>query len=160
VVGVDAHAYRETFKDRHKKPSPEEFCFIRLMRLVMEETAKWTDPFPLNLVFDDSEHSMRFYKIYQSRKSKDDTFKDGVSGITFADDILVSALQAADLFACVSAKESAKPAGTWLEEGPFADILNAVDPAFGKLYRAEYWDKALFNKHAPQFLEATWRGEM
>jgi hypothetical protein len=114
------------------------------------DTARRTGPFPLTLVFDDSEHSMRFHSLYQNRERTVEAFNKGVAAITFADDRLVAAVRAADLFACAVSKESHKPPGTWLEleQSPFANIMNApADPAYGKLYRAEHWDKATIEKH-------------
>lgn len=158
VCSIDAPAWRSVLKDRKKKPSPDEFCFIRLMKLAMEQMAAWGDAFPLTLVFDDSEHSMKFYSIYRNRKRADPVFRKGVSGIAFADDCHVPALQAADLLACATSKESHRVPGTWMDESPFFNIMLSQDAAYGKLYRAEHWDRALIEKHLPGFMDASWQG--
>ena len=160
IVAVDILAYRFVFESVRKKLSPDMFCFIRLMNLIMRHMEMWTDPFPLNLVFDDSPRSKRFHELYRVRKSNDPAFDAGVASITFADDRLVPAVQAADLLACVMSKETHKPIANWMDDSPFVDILNDIDPAYGKLYMAEFWDKALLEKHAHQFLPATWKGDV
>jgi hypothetical protein len=158
VCSIDSAAWRDVLKEKKKKPSPDEFCFIRLMRLAMEQMSAWGDAFPLTLVFDDSEHSMKFYSIYRNRKRADPIFRKGVSGIAFADDGHVPALQAADLLACATSKVSHRVPGTWMDDSPFFNIMLSTDPAYGKLYRAEHWDRRLIEKHLPGFMGDSWQG--
>jgi hypothetical protein len=143
TIGIDGSAFREVFTAEKKKPPPEEFCFYRVMKRTIARclVPDWQGMLPLHLVFDDSEHSMRFYKAYRHVKSRHIEVREAVCSIAFADDRFVGALNAADLLACATVREHRRDDNAWDEESPFRGLLQSKDPAYGLLYEQEYWDE-------------------
>lgn len=115
-VGLDLDYYRAM--DRWKrellgKRKPLQFCFSRLMRLVMDKIRDWEvqleQPYPNgcgSLIFDDDEeYAVQCYRLYtQIRKNKADV-KRLFSVFSAADDKIVAGLQAADVLAWYSNKD-------------------------------------------------------
>lgn len=89
------------------KRKPMQFCFSRLMRLVMKKIQEWEaqlgEPYPKgsgSLIFDDDEeYAVQCYRLYaEIRKGRADV-KRFFSVFSAADDEIVTGLQAADVLA-------------------------------------------------------------
>jgi hypothetical protein len=155
TVGIDAVAFREVFAEERKKPPPEEFCFYRVMRRAVERCLipAWQGMLPLSLIFDDSEHSMRFYSAYRAVRSRNVEVREAVCSITFADDRFIGALHAADLLACATVREQRRGDKAWDEHSPFRGLVQATTPVYGKLYEQEYWDEEEIRKNRSEILK-------
>jgi hypothetical protein len=154
-VGIDGAAFRRVFADEKKKPPPEEFCFYRAMKLSVERCLipNWQGMLPLSLVFDDSEHSMKFYSAYRAVRMRAVEVREAVCSISFADDRFVGALHAADLLACATVREHRRDDKAWDEESPFRGLLQATDLIHGKLYEQEYWDEDEIRRNKSEIIK-------
>jgi hypothetical protein len=153
TVGIDGAAFRQLFAT--EKTSPEEFLFYRIMRRTIARCLipNWQGMLPLHLVFDDPEHSMRFYSAYRQIKSRMREVRDAVCSIAFADDRFVGALHAADLLACATVREHRRDVDAWDDDSPFRGLLQAKDPVYGQLYEQEYWDEDEILKNKSEIIK-------
>jgi hypothetical protein len=142
-VGLDAKAYRVIAKSSKKRISPQVFCFERVLKLTINRLAKWNWVQPVCMIFDDSEsYSMACYHSYCDVRRIHPEAKDLFAGIAFGNDDTFAPLQAADLLAYATTIEQRRGKAAWTGKNRiFHGLLLDDNPAFGKLYDSEHWDK-------------------
>jgi hypothetical protein len=150
-VGVEAKHFREIVGDVRKRARPETFCFQRVMKLVSTRLAEW-DTESYELFFDDVEsYAMKVYKFICMLRRIDPTAHARISCIAFGRDEKWPPLQAADLLCCATSREHRFGVGAkaWsVDHSEFRGLLEGEDPAYGKPYFSEYWDKKMLDQHA------------
>jgi hypothetical protein len=155
-VGIDSASYRELTRDVQKPKKAHVFCFERIMRKVKDRLEKWEDNDPVAMVFDDVEsYAMQCYSAFCKIKRAHPALKSTFTAISFADDKFVLPLQAADVLSCAINKERTFGSKAWSENySRFRSLLKDGDPAYGKVYDSEYWDKDEMLKQKENFLKA------
>jgi hypothetical protein len=103
-VGLDGRYFRHKFNLIGKrKVDPALFAVQRILRLIRDASKRWTREkyIPrLLLTFDeDYEYSIETYKIISRLRKLYRDLTEMVRGITFADDEVISPIQAADMLA-------------------------------------------------------------
>jgi hypothetical protein len=152
AVGIDAGHFRTLLEGEQKKIKPEVFCFQRVLRLVTERLREWQVTDDYDLFFDDAPHyAMKLYSFLCDLKRIDSEARNRIRAIAFGKDEKWPPLQAADLLCCATAREQRLGFGqkAWdTERSLFRPILFDADPAYGKPYYNEYWDKERLDKYA------------
>jgi hypothetical protein len=149
-VGVDAKALREVTAGDKKRVSPLVFCFMRVLRNLIDHSGILSPGEIMSLVLDDSESSaMKLYGTLKTLKRLHPEVRNRVGAITFADDRFFQPLQAADLAACIGIRELKRPNDAWSDAfGSFGVMLRDADPDFGLLYLSELWNRDDLEKNA------------
>jgi len=158
-VGMDAGHYRsvvESIKRTAKEQGvslrpfkPKAFCVARLLSRIMSycDDLKILDPSiiidPVSLIFDDDRaYAMECYSCVRDVKDADSEVRKRIVSIGFADDEWFYPLQAADILAYATCNELKKrPDDRWKDGNIFTELLRTRDPAYGILYKSEFWDE-------------------
>ena len=150
AVAIDAKHYRGVADRLEKKCqaqglknrsfSAHTFAFSRIIRKLMDYLKESAELERASIIVDDAEqYSMKCYSFFSKLKKVRPEVKSQIVSISFADDTYFFPLQAADLLAYATLHEFRKGEKAWAEEATFSDLLKAHDPAFGLIYRSEFW---------------------
>lgn len=146
-IGIDTVAYKNITASVEKREKPEVFCFERVLRRVIECLNEWKWDEKILIVFDDNKKvAMKQYSRLCEIKERHQDVAHHISGIAFGDDKYFPDLQAADLLCYATKIEFSKGNDGWGKDSPFRKLLLSESPAYGKLYRSEYWDEAELEK--------------
>jgi hypothetical protein len=142
-VTVDVPTFREITKDVKKKEKPLVFCFHRLLKMAATRLDGWYGEEPVCLIFDDSkDYGMKCYSSLWEIKTRYPELKKSIAGIAFGSDECFAPLQAADLLSYATVLAHRVGDGVWSDESSdFRGLLMTSDPAIGKLYDGERWNK-------------------
>jgi hypothetical protein len=141
-IGVDARAWRELRKLRSDLPDVQAFCFARIMRLVIETVKRAAVRDFVAVHFDpDPEFGAARLRLFDALWRRDPEARYYLASLTFADTIIFSPLQAADLLAWETRKELVQKAGGFESTPRYKDLFRALE-GIELQYHSELWDKA------------------
>lgn len=151
-VGVDALAWRELRKVYSKLDDVQTFCFARTMRMVIE-TVKAAAPRDFVAIhFDpDPQFGAARLRLFDEIWGHDPTARSYLASITFADKIIFSPLQAADLLAWETRKELIQKTGGFESTERFKELFTAL-AGIDLQYHSELWDREQIETRALEIL--------
>jgi hypothetical protein len=161
-VGLDALAYKDIVKDTRKPEKAQVFCFERVLSLTMKrlDAWGWTHE-PICMIFDDAkDYAMRCYSNFWEVKTRNPELGQRIAGIAFGDDKHFAPLQAADFLSYATTLEQRYGSHAWSEHSQFHSLLLDENPAYGKLYDSEQWDKVELENQREQILAVCNRPEL
>jgi|ERR1017187_596881 hypothetical protein len=153
-VTLDANAYRSITKGVRKKEKPQVFCFERILWQVTKRLDMWKWSEPVCLIFDDSrDYAMQCYSNMWEIRTRHPELRKRIAGIAFGNDEYFAPLQAADLLSYATALQHRYGNGIWSEGSLFRNLLLDENPAYGKLYDGEHWDKESLDGQKARIIE-------
>jgi hypothetical protein len=140
-VGVDARAWRDLRNINPKLDNVQTFCFARIMRLVIERI-KLAEPRDFVAVsFDpDPEFGAARLRLFDEIWRRDPEARKYLSSLTFADKLIYTPLQAADLLAWETRKDLVQKAGGFESTPRYKDLFTAL-AGIPLQYHSELWVK-------------------
>jgi hypothetical protein len=148
-IAVDAKAWNEIPKDIVKKqaPSIEEFCFIRLLRRIVERVKRANSDESLTVMFDcdRASTSARFQRFIALRDSYPEAAQY-LSAFTIGEPKRFMGLQAADFLAWETRKELLRKMGGFESRPEFEHMMLAL-PGFFPDYESEFWTREKLREH-------------
>jgi hypothetical protein len=123
-VGVHLPSYYAATSGRRKRLPPEQFCLYRLLRQTFELVREADGPFPIQLTFDDSSTSLKFYSALHSLKQNHSETRKSVAAIAFGKDEFYPPLQAADMLAFILSRTVKEPEH---RSDPFFGVFSRTD---------------------------------
>jgi hypothetical protein len=149
-VGVDAQAWRDLRKlnQQLKLPDVQTFCFARTMRMVIEKIKAAVPRDFVAIHFDpDPLFGAARLRLFGEIWERDPTARNYLASITFADKIIFSPLQAADLLAWETRKELIQKTGGFESTERFKELFTAL-AGIDLQYHSELWNRELIETNA------------
>ena len=141
AAAVSCAAYQRATDGIKSRYKPKEFCFARVLRLLMDSSAIPCGE-AISVICDDSSSAGQMLGVFTKLRKKSQTFRDRLGSITFVDDRFFQPMQAADLLACITLREQHRAHNPWSNEfGSFGSLLRAPDNIYGIIYLSELWDE-------------------
>lgn len=153
-VGVDAEAWR-LLPDALTKSSgnAQEFCFLRIIRLIIERLKRVSPNEKLALIFDcDQEFAARRFKQFSKLRERPE-IREHLASIAFCDPRLYIPLQAADFLAWETRKELIQKALGFDSTERFKELFVNV-PGLRLEYAGEQWNETALKERVLQPWEA------
>ncbi|MGA3085561.1 MAG: DUF3800 domain-containing protein [Thermodesulfobacteriota bacterium] len=139
TAAVSSAAYQSATNGIKNRYKPKEFCFERVLRLLMESSATPSDE-AISVICDDSSSAGHMLGAFTKLRKKSQNLRDRLGSITFADDRFFQPMQAADLLACITLREQHRTHDAWSNEfGSFGSLLRAPNNFHGIVYLSELW---------------------
>jgi hypothetical protein len=140
-VGLDATFWRQIPKDVTRvHGNAQEFCFTRIIRLVIERLSAIGEEEGLSLIYD---RDMTFAKtrlnLFEAIRRRDQRAARQLIAITFADTRYFLGLQAADILAWETRKQLVQRAGGHQPTKRYQQLFEAM-PDIELDYSGEFWD--------------------
>lgn len=141
-IGVDANHWHSISEDvRRKYGNAQDFCFQRIMRMVIEKLKATKPEDVVSVTFDtDPEFARvrlnRFFEIW----AHDNNAREYLAAITFANPKIYVQLQAADLLAWETRKDLVQKSGGYTSTPRYKDLFTALLD-YELEYWSELWDK-------------------
>jgi hypothetical protein len=147
-IGLDVPPYLEITKGAKKREKPAVFLFERVFRAAVERKKQWgLESEPICMIFDDNkDYAMKLYASLWELRTRHPELRRHIAGIAFGNDEHFAPLQAVDLLAYATATEYRLGPDAWGENSDFRALLQSEDPAFGKLYDGEFWNREELEK--------------
>ena len=141
-VGVDARAWRELRKLRPNLPDVQTFCFARTMKMVIERMKAAAPRDFVAVYFDpDPEFGAARLRLFDAIWRRDPDAREYLASIKFANNVIYSPLQAADLLAWETRKELVQKAGGFESTPRYKDLFQALE-GVDLQYHSELWNEA------------------
>lgn len=139
-IGINAAHYKEALPNVQQVIKADSFAFLRVIRLLHEGVLAAEDDM-LECYFDERDDAKRFMTSWKILKAKGAARRKAFASIAFADDELITPLQAADLLGAAARRSH-------LRDDKVAALFDVPDdPALGKRVLRETWDADAFASH-------------
>lgn len=142
-VAVEADCWRQLPEPNRKQyGTAQEFCFTRIVHMVVHRLEECGDPDFVSLHFDrDKEFARPRLTLYENLLEHDERVRKRIVELTFANPLFSSPLQAADVLAWETRKELIQKAGGHDSTARFKDLFTALE-GVELDYTSELWDRA------------------
>jgi uncharacterized protein DUF3800 len=148
AIGIDGPYFRRKYAQIGKpNVDPALFAVQRILRGVSDAYKRWDQgrniPARVFVTFDEDEsYSIACYRVVSRLRKMNPEVKRLVSAISFADDEIVSPLQAVNILANLTTRYWRERLVKGDAEWPvlLARLLTAPEPGFGLMWEPEYWD--------------------
>jgi len=151
-VGVDAQAWRDLRKVYPKLDDVQTFCFARVMRMVIERVSKAAARDFVAVHFDpDPEFGAARLRLFDEIWRRDPAARNYLASLTFADKVIYTPLQAADLLAWETRKELIQKAGGFESTPRYKELFTAL-AGIQLQYHSELWDRSEIEARALNIL--------
>jgi hypothetical protein len=142
-VSVHAQAWRTVVPEElaRQHGNAMEFCFQRVCRLIVDRMKKVAPRELLGMYFDcDEEFSAARFRLFSWVRQHNETAREYISSITFANPLHWVGLQAADFLAWQTRKEMLQKLGGFDSTAQWKELF-ALDLGYVPEYIGEAWTK-------------------
>lgn len=148
AVGLDAHAWRKLPKEIiRENGTAQEFCFLRLLRLVFDRMKVSAPRDQASIMFDcDREYTPARFQRYIRVRDKIEGAANVLVAFTIGEPRAFLPLQAADLLAWETRSELVRRS-KGLDSRPEFQHLMMVLPGFPTDYTSEFWSEEEIKKN-------------
>jgi hypothetical protein len=133
----------------------QQFCFMRIVRRVVDRLELAADPEAIQIFFDrDMEYARQRLRFFDQILKMDRLSSVRISALSFADSKWYLPLQAADVLAWETRKQLIARADKTQSSQRFRELTTALPLVDLEFAAGEFWDQAEIDKEFPK-IEAT-----
>jgi hypothetical protein len=156
AIGFDAKHFRTMpSQTRQDTGDAHMFCFIRMMRNIVETLRGWSYEPSISIVFDDHQrYSPLYYSRWSELRAKHPDMKKRIASITFADDEVFYPLQGADILCWLSNRHLHGMSKNAPVSRHLGEVLQDPVQGFAFRYVQEFWDKNELDDKLPKLCAA------
>jgi hypothetical protein len=154
-VGVDADIWRNLPRERRTVfGDAQQFCFMRIMRRVVERLELAAEPETIQIFFDrDMEYARPRLRFFDQILKMDRIAAGRIAALSFGDAKLYLPLQAADVLAWETRKQLIARADKTRSSQRFQELITALPLVDLEFAAGEFWDQEQIDKEWPKIEE-------